>query len=116
MSIENLVKSLGKEFPLGDINTENIIMEAVRDLVKDEIKLHLKKKVDENPELKDELKNAIEMFIEAKLREAFAGIRLAKTGTKLGISMVPEKMVDDLTKEFTKVFEKELVQILEKTI
>ncbi len=115
MSIENLIKSFGKELPLGEMNTENLVMEALRDMVKDEIKSHLRKKLEENPELKTELKEAIELFIEAKLRETFAGIKLAKAGTKLGLSVVPDKMVEELTKEFSKVFEKELSSILEKS-
>ena len=116
MSVENLIKTVGKGLPLEELNTENIVMEAVRDLVKDEIKLHLRNKVDENPELKHELKEAVELFIEAKLRESFAAIKLAKAGTKLGLTLVPEKMVGELTKEFSKVFEKELITILDKSL
>lgn len=116
MSIESLIKSVGEGMPLEDLNTEGIVMDALRDLVKDEIKDHLKRKVDENPALKEELKEAVELFIEAKLKETFAAIKLAKAGTKLGLTMVPEKMVDDLSREFSKVFEKELITILDKSL
>lgn len=116
MSLESIVKSIGKGLPLEELNTENLIMESLRDLVKDEIKNHLRKKIEEHPELKNELKEAIELFVEAKLRESFAALKLAKAGTKLGITMVPEKMMDDLSKEFSKIFEKEIFNILEKSI
>ncbi len=116
MSIESLIKSVGEGMPLEDLNTEGIVMDALRDLVKDEIKDHLKRKVDENPALKEELKEAVELFIEAKLKETFAAIKLAKAGTKLGLTMVPVKMVDDLSREFSKVFEKELITLLDKSL
>jgi len=116
MSIESLIKTVGKGLPLEELNTENLVMDALRDLVKDEIKLHIKRKVEENPELRDELKQAVELFIEAKLRETFAAVKLAKAGTKLGLTMVPEKMVGELTLEFSKVFEKELFSILDKSL
>jgi hypothetical protein len=116
MPIENILKSLGKGLPLEELNTENLVMESLRDLVKDEIKSHLRKKIEEQPELKDELKGAIELFLEAKMRETFATLKLAKAGTKLGLTMVPDKILDDLGIEFSKVFEKELFTILEKSI
>ena len=116
MSIENMIKSMGKGVPLEELNTEGIVMDAMRDLVKDEIKQHLRRKVENNPELKKEFMEAVELFVEAKIRETFAALKLAKAGTKLGLMMVPDKMVDELTKEFSKVFEKEIVGLLEKSI
>ncbi len=116
MSLENIVRSFGKEFTMGELNTENLVMEAMRDLIKDEIKQHMKKKMEENPALKAEMKEAVEMFLEAKIRETFAGIKLAKAGTKMGLSVVPEKMIQDLSEEFSKVFEKELITIIERSL
>lgn len=116
MTIENLIKSVGKGIPLEELNTEGIVMDAMRDLVKDEIKQHLRRKVENNPELKKEFMEAVELFVEAKIRETFAALKLAKAGTKLGLSMVPEKMVDELTREFSKVFEKEIVGLLDKSL
>ncbi len=115
MPIESILKTISKDIPLGEFNTEGIVMDAVRDLVKDEIKGYLKMKIEEDPALKDELKDAVELFMEAKIRETFAALKLAKAGTKLGLTVVPEQMLDDITKEFSKVFEKELFAILEKS-
>ena len=39
--------------------TEDILLEAVRDLVKDEIKTYIRDKVESDAELKEELKDAI---------------------------------------------------------
>lgn len=116
MSLENIINSIARGLPLDDLNTENLVIESLRDLVKDEIKTYLRTRIDEQPELKAELKEAIELFMEAKLRETFAAIKLAKAGTKLGLTIVPEKMVDELTREFSRVFEKEIFTILEKSL
>lgn len=116
MSIESLIKSVAEGKPLEDLNTEGLVMDAIRDLVKDEIKDHLRKRVEENPVLKGELREAVELFIEAKLKETMAAVKLAKAGTKLGLAMVPEKMVDDLTREFSRVFEKEIITILDRSL
>ena len=42
--------------------TEDILLEAVRDLVKDEIKTYIREKVDADEELKEELKEAISII------------------------------------------------------
>ncbi|MFL2961772.1 MAG: hypothetical protein ACJZ2K_02175, partial [Candidatus Poseidoniaceae archaeon] len=42
--------------------TEDIMLEAVRDLVKDEIKTYIREKVEADQELKAELKDAISYY------------------------------------------------------
>ena len=46
--------------------TEDILLEAVRDLVKDEIKTYIREKVESDAELKEELKDAISYYFNAK--------------------------------------------------
>lgn len=101
---------------IGGVDAENIVMDAAQDLVKDEIKRYIRKKLDEKPELKQEIKQAVEDYFEAKVKEYLATIKLAKTMAKLGMHVVPEHLRTELSKELTGMFEKEISQIIEKTI
>ena len=49
MVMDQMLKST-----IGVTNTEDLIIEALRDLVKDEIKNYVRQKVDGNPEIKEE--------------------------------------------------------------
>ena len=75
-----ILKPLLKEGLYDVMGGEDILIEAARDLVREEIKEHIREKLDANPELKKEFKDAIGMFFEAKLKEAFANIKLVKAG------------------------------------
>ena len=101
---------------IGGVGTENIVMDAVQDLVKDEIKKYIRQKLDEKPELKQEIKSSVEDYLGAKIKEYLATIKLTKTMAKLGIHVVPEHLRAELTKELMEIFEKEISQIIEKTI
>ena len=57
--------------------TEDILLEAVRDLVKDEIKTYIREKVDADEELKEELKEAISYYFNAKARSVYAELKAA---------------------------------------
>jgi len=101
---------------IGGVGTENIVIDAAQDLVKDEIKKYIRQKLDEKPELKQEIKSSVEDYFEAKVKEYLATIKLAKTMAKLGMHVVPEHLRAELSKELTGMFEKEISQIIEKTI
>ena len=101
---------------IGGVGTENIVIDAAQDLVKDEIKKYIRQKLDEKPELKHEIKSSVEDYFEAKVKEYLATIKLAKTMAKLGMHVVPEHLRAELSKELTGMFEKEISQIIEKTI
>ena len=53
-SIQNQLQEL--------MSTEDLVIEAFRDLVKDELKTHIRAKVDEDPELKAEIKEAVAYY------------------------------------------------------
>lgn len=96
--------------------TEDIIIQAVQELVKDEIKKYIKQKIDEDPELKKEIIEAVESYMEAKIKEGYAAIKLTKAGAKLGIKLIPEHLREEMTKEVLKLFENEIATIMDKTI
>ncbi len=98
---------------LSDVmGAEDIILEATRDLVKDEIKRVIRAKLEENPALRDEIKEAISMYLEAKGRQVFAAVKLAKCGAKLGLELLPPALKRDMSREVMSMFEKELSEII----
>jgi len=94
--------------------TEDLLLDAIQDLVKDEIKSYIRKKLDSNPKLKEEFRQAVEELMEAKLREGYALLKIGKASAKLGLDLVPPHLRGELAKEFAAIFEKELAGIIEK--
>jgi len=109
-----LIKNFTKEM-LPVLDTENFIIEAVHSLIKDEIKRYIRAKLDEDEELRAELKEAVELYMETKLKELYYGVKIAKTGAKLGLNLIPEKLRTEISEEISKLLEKEMSQILEKS-
>ena len=113
MSEKNLMETIMKN--TSDIvHTEDVMIEAVRDIIKDEIKGHIKDKLDANPELKAEFKEAINSLFEAKAQEVIALVKVAKCTAKLGLESIPPHMRESLVKELVSIFEKEIGSLLEK--
>ena len=110
----SLLKGITKEM-LPVLDTENLIMESIHSLIKDEIKRYIRSKLDEDEALKTELKDTIELYMEAKLKEFYYGMKIAKTGAKLGLNLIPPKLKSEITGEIARVLEKEMGQILEKS-
>ena len=115
MADEHVVEKLLKETG-GILHTEELVLDAVRDLVKDEIKDYIRARLDANPELKAEIKAAVTELLEAKAREAFAMVKLAKSGAKLGLQLVPANLREQFTREIVTVFEKEIAAIMERAL
>jgi hypothetical protein len=93
---------------------KDLVIEAVRDLVRDEIKRYIRQKLDEDPELKKEIKEAINEYLSAKVKEVNAALRLAKSGAKLGLNLIPDHLRQEVSKDIVNLFEKEMGIILEK--
>jgi len=109
--VERLLKETG-----GILHSEDLIFDAVRDLLKDEVKAYIRHRLDANPELKKEIKDAVTELLEAKLREAYALIKIAKSGAKLGLELVPPHMRQQFAKEIVGIFEKEVAALLERAV
>jgi hypothetical protein len=97
------------------LQSETLIIEAVQDLVRDEVKRHIRQKLESDHELQEELRRAVESLIEAKVREAYALLRIGKCGAKLGISLVPPEMRKEIGHELASLFEKEVSKMLEQS-
>jgi hypothetical protein len=114
MAEENIVEKVLRD-TMGAVHTEDLFMEAVRDLVKDEVKSYIRARLDANPDLKAEIRAAVKDLMEAKLQEAYAFVKLAKAGAKLGLELVPADMRAELTRELARIIEKEVGALLERT-
>jgi len=98
------------------LRAENLVAEALKDLVRDEVKRYIRTKIDENPELKNEMKAAVEELMEAKIKEGYAMVKLAKAGVKLGLELVPPKMREEFSKDLVSVIQKEIGGFMERTL
>ena len=96
--------------------TEDILLEAVRDLVKDEIKTYIREKVDSDTELKEELKDAISYYFNAKARSIYAELKASRAAARLGLRILPDELQGEVGEALVGLFEKELGNLLEKAL
>ncbi|MFW6176205.1 MAG: hypothetical protein ACOC40_00750 [Thermoplasmatota archaeon] len=97
------------------INTENLLVEAVEDMIKDEIKKYIRSKLEENEELKKEFKEHVEMLMEAKVKEAYAYAMLAKSSADLGFELIPPKMKKEMSDKLSELMEKKIEEMMEES-
>jgi len=112
MAEANIAEKLLRD-TMGAMHTEDLLVEALRDLVKDEVKAYVRARLDANPDLKGEIKAAVKDLMEAKIREAYAFVKLAKAGAKLGLELVPPEMRTEVTRELARIIEKEVASLME---
>ena len=112
----NLVSQVLKGGFTDLLGNEELVVEALRDLLKDEIKRKMREELDRNPELREELKDAVRLYFEAKVHEAYATLKFVKASAKLGVQMMPDQMRDQLGKEIGSLLEKEVAALLSKAV
>jgi hypothetical protein len=112
MAEVNIAEKLLRD-TMGAMHTEDLLVEALRDLVKDEVKAYVRARLDANPDLKGEIRAAVKDLMEAKIREAYAFVKLAKAGAKLGLELVPPEMRTEVTRELARIIEKEVASLME---
>ena len=95
---------------------DNIFLDAAKDLVKDEVKKHIKNKIENDPELKAELTRAVKMYMEAKVQEFYAGLKLTKAASELGYNLIPGDIRESMGKEIKDMFEKNVLEIIENSL
>ena len=112
MSEEEALGSLLKG-TLGLVHTEDLLVEAVRDLLRDEVKRYIRDRLNERPALKEELKRGVAALMEAKVREASAFVLMAKAAAKLGVELVPPQLREEVAKELVDALERDIATVLE---
>jgi hypothetical protein len=109
--LDTLLKS-GREL----LRPEEIVREAIRDVVKDEIRHHLEKTLHDDPKLAHDLKEAVRSLLEARALEYAAVLRIGALAGRLGLAAAPTEIRDRITREVIDIFSRELGQIVEKSL
>ncbi|NPA75009.1 MAG: hypothetical protein GXO25_02870 [Euryarchaeota archaeon] len=109
--VENLIKKSEEILP-----SEELFIDAVRDLMKDEIKEYLKEQMKENPQIKENIRKGMLLYIEAKIKESEAVTVLMKALGELGVLTLPPEMRQEILGTMYSTFKKEIDEIIEKTI
>ena len=68
MAIERLLTGSIRDQVQELMSTEDLVIDAFRDLVKDELKSHIRSKVDQDPELKEEIKDVGKLWALVRMK------------------------------------------------
>ncbi|MGA7861374.1 MAG: hypothetical protein WCB19_05905 [Thermoplasmata archaeon] len=98
------------------LRPEEIVREAIRDVVKDEIRHHLEKTLKDDPKLAHDLRDGVRALLEARAMEYAALLRVGALTARLGLAAVPPEIRSKLTSEVVELFSRELGQIVEKSL
>ena len=96
------------------IHTENLMVEAVQELIKDEIKNRIRNKLQENEELRSEFEEYVKVLMEAKMKETYAYAMLAKTSADLGLELIPPEMKDKMNEKLREFIEKKMEEMMKE--
>lgn len=116
MAIERILGGSMKEQLKDLMQTEDLVIEAVRELVKDELKAHIKNRIDEDPELKTELKESLTYYFTSKARSVYAELKATRAAARLGLSILPDDLHDEVSEALVTLFEKEIGSVLERAL
>lgn len=116
MAIERLLTGSIREHVSEFIQTEDLVLETVRDLVKDELKIYIRSKIDDDLELKAELKEAVKYYFNAKARSLYAELKASHAAAKLGMSLLPDELRTEASGALVSLFERELGEVLDRVI
>lgn len=98
------------------IKGEELLTNAAQSLLEDEMKKHIRKVLDANPEIKRELKKAMEEYLEARMKQLAAQVKIMGLTAKLGVLMIPDHVRKEFSEEMLSLFEKDLATILDKAL
>jgi len=116
MAIEKILTGSVREQLRDLMQTEDLVLEAVRDLVKDELKSHIKNRIDEDPELKEELRESLTYYFNAKARSVYAELKATRAAARLGLSILPDDLHEEVSEALVTLFERELGSVLERAL
>lgn len=116
MAIERILTGSVRDQLRDLMQTEDLVLEAVRDLVKDELKSHIKNKIDDDPELKEELRESLTYYFNAKARSVYAELKATRAAARLGLSILPDDLHDEVSEALVTLFERELGSVLERAL
>ena len=116
MAIERLFNTSIRDQVRELITTEDLVIEAVKDLVKDELKGYIRARIERDDDLKEELREAIQYYFSAKARSLYAELKATRGAARLGIALLPDDLQEDFSSALVTLFEKELVSMLDRAL
>ncbi|MEK9730126.1 MAG: hypothetical protein VW230_00025 [Candidatus Poseidoniales archaeon] len=116
MAIERLLTGSIQSQLKDLLSTEDLVIEAFRDLIKDELKTHVRSKIEDDPELKQEIKEAVAYYFHSKARSIYAELKATRAATRLGLRLLPDDLQGEVGDAIVTLFEKELGALLEKAL
>ena len=116
MAIERLLTGSIRDQVKDLMSTEDLVIEAFRDLVNDELKSHIRNVIDADPELKAEVKEAVSYYFHTKARTIYAELKATRAATRLGLRLLPDDLQGEVGEAVVSLFEKELGTLLEKAL
>ena len=115
MAIERLLTGGLREQIKELMATEDLVMEAMKDLLKDEIKAHVRNVIEDDPELKADLKDAINTYFLAQMRSVYAELKQAER-LQVRTSITTRRDARGSWRCANWLFEKEIGTLLEKAL
>ncbi|MCL4328906.1 MAG: nitrite reductase [Candidatus Thermoplasmatota archaeon] len=101
---------------LATLPSEELFLEAVRDMMKDIIKEFVRNRVDRDSELKDLIVEALKEFLDAKIKEYDSMAKMAKITAKIGITAAPSEVKEEALNDVMATFRKEIEEVIRKTL
>ena len=109
--IDDYIKNIINSAP-----SEEMYLEAVRDVFKDLIKEYIRKRINEDDELKNQIAEVLEEFMEAKIKEDDSIAKMAKITAKIGILSTPKGIKEEAINDFMNTFKNEIDEIIKRTL
>ncbi len=113
MTEEKEIISLLKS-PMQAFRPEELVVEAIRELVKEEIKTRIRKALDSDERLRADLKKAVADLMDARVREVYAMVAIGKCGAELGLKLVPEELKEKMEREIATLLAKEAERVIDR--
>ena len=116
MAIEKLLTGSIRDHISEFIQTEDLVLDAIRDMIKDELKTYIRGRVDDDAELKADIKEVVKYYFNAKARSLYAELKASHVAAKLGLSLLPDELREEASGALVSLFERELGEVLDRVI
>ena len=96
--------------------SEDMFMEAIREIIKDLVKELIRRKINDDPKLKNEIAERMQEYFESKVKEYDSMAKMAKITAKIGLISAPDSVKDEAMKDIMETFKKEIQEIILRTL
>ena len=96
--------------------SEDMFMEAIREIIKDLVKELIRRKINDDPKLKNEIAEMMQEYFESKVKEYDSMAKMAKITAKIGLISAPDSIKDEAMKDIMETFKKEIQEIILRTL